>query len=320
MNILLTGGAGFIGSHLAQRLLERGETLTILDNFNGFYDPRIKERNIERVRESGDFALWRKDLMDRESLETLFAERSPEAVIHLAAYAGVRPSLKRPDLYSQVNLTGTVHLLELAAQSGVGKFIFGSSSSVYGVNSKVPFSEDDSLRQPISPYAVSKRAGELMCASYHHNYGMRVACLRLFTVYGPRQRPEMAIHKFARMIAKEEEIPVYHMGESQRDYTFVDDIVEGIVQTLDTPFDFEVLNLGNSLPVKLLDLIGLLEKELGVEAKLKLLPPQRGDVPVTFADVSRARERIGYQPGTAIEEGIARFVDWFRRAQLPSGA
>ena len=179
---------------------------------------------------------------------------------------------------------------------------------------------DDSLRHPISPYAVSKRAGELMCASYHHNYGLSVACLRLFTVYGPRQRPEMAIHKFARMIAQNEEIPVYDMGESQRDYTFVDDIVSGIVQTLDTPFDFEVLNLGNSLPVRLLDLIGLLEKELGVEAKLRLLPPQKGDVPVTFADISRARKRIGYQPETAIEEGIARFVEWFKRARLPASA
>jgi UDP-glucuronate 4-epimerase len=311
MRILLTGGAGFIGSHLAERLLERGTELTILDNFNDFYSPEIKEHNITSVRKKGDFSLWREDLLNEEALKQLFHERQPELILHLAAYAGVRPSLENPALYSDVNVTGTIHLLELAREHEVKAFIFGSSSSVYGVNSKVPFHEDDPLNQPISPYASTKRAAELLCYNYHHNYGLPVTSLRFFTVYGPRQRPEMAIHKFTRMIQREEEIPVYHQGESKRDYTYVDDIVKGILSVVEHPFDCEILNLGNSRTIRLLDLIQLIERALGKTARIKLLPAQKGDVPITYADISRARRRIDYQPTTSIEEGVSKFVEWY---------
>jgi len=319
MKVLVTGGAGFIGSHLSERLLERGAELTVLDNFNDFYSPSIKEKNIDSVRKRGGFSLWRTDLLDTDALERLFRDRRPEVIVHLAAYAGVRPSLQNPSLYSNVNVTGTIHLLEMARLFEVQNFVFGSSSSVYGVNSKVPFHEDDPLNQPISPYASTKRAAELLCYTYHHNYGLPITSLRFFTVYGPRQRPEMAIHKFTRMIHRGEEIPVYHRGESQRDYTFVDDIVKGILAVIDHPFDFETLNLGNSRTVPLMDLIHLIEQAVGRSAKIRLLPAQMGDVPITYADISRARERIQYQPTTSIEEGIAKFVDWYK-AVLVQGA
>jgi UDP-glucuronate 4-epimerase len=312
MRVLLTGGAGFIGSHLAERLLERGEELTILDNFNSYYSPRIKEKNIESVRRKGEFSLWREDLLDYEALRRLFRDRQPEVIVHLAAYAGVRPSLENPALYSSVNVTGTVHLLELAREYEVESFVFGSSSSVYGVNSKVPFHEDDPLNQPISPYASTKRAAELICYTYHHNYQLPITCLRFFTVYGPRQRPEMAIHKFTRMIHQGEEIPLYHKGKSQRDYTYIDDILQGILSALDHSSKFEVFNLGNSRTVVLTDLIQLLEGELGRAAKVRFLPAQMGDVPITFADISRARSKLRYRPSTPIEKGIAEFVEWFR--------
>jgi UDP-glucuronate 4-epimerase len=232
-------------------------------------------------------------------------------IVHLAAYAGVRPSLQNPVLYSDVNVKGTIHLLELARQYEVRGFVFGSSSSVYGVNSKVPFYEDDPLNQPISPYASTKRAAELLCYNYHHNFGLPVTSLRFFTVYGPRQRPEMAIHKFTRMIHQGEEIPVYHYGESQRDYTYIDDIVEGVLAVLDNPFSWEILNLGNSRTVRLLHLIQLIERALGKSAKIRLLPAQMGDVPITYADISRAKDRINYQPTTPIEDGVAKFVEWY---------
>jgi UDP-glucuronate 4-epimerase len=316
MRILVTGGAGFIGSHLAERLLDREDELTILDNFNDFYDPQIKEKNLASVQGKGDFSLWREDLLNWEALTRLFEERRPEAIVHLAAYAGVRPSLENPALYSEVNVTGTVHLLELARTYEVKNFVFGSSSSVYGVNSKVPFHEDDSLDCPISPYASTKRAAELLCYNYHHNYDLPVTSLRFFTVYGPRQRPEMAIHKFARMIDQGEEIPVYHQGRSQRDYTYIDDIVQGILAVIEKPFSCETLNLGNSRTVQLLELIRLIEGALGKEARMRLLPAQMGDVPITYADISRARERIDYRPTTAIEEGIQKFVKWFRSTRV----
>ncbi len=313
MRVLLTGGAGFIGSAVAEGLLGCGADLVILDNFNDFYDPRVKERNIQEVRRKGDFVLWRTDLLDTDSLRRLFREHHPEAIIHLAACAGVRPSLRNPALYDRVNVTGTAHLLELAREGSVRSFIFGGTSSVYGVNSKVPFSEEDPLDRLISPYAVTKRAAELLCYTYHYNYGLPVTCLRFFTVYGPRQRPEMAIHKFTRMITRGERIPVYHQGRSRRDYTYVDDVVRGVLAALDRPFDFEIINLGNSRTLRLLDLIGLIERELGLRADVELLPAQPGDVPVTFADISKARRLLNYEPQTLIEEGIGRFVGWYRR-------
>lgn len=311
MKVLLTGGAGFIGSQVAERLLERGEDLILLDNFNDFYDPRIKLANVERIRRKGDFVLCREDLRDREALATIFERHRPEAVIHLAAYAGVRPSLENPSLYADVNVTGTLHLLEEVRRHPVRHFLFGSSSSVYGVNSKLPFHEDDPVDRPISPYAATKRAGELLCSVYHYNHRFPVTCLRLFTVYGPRQRPEMAIHKFTRQISRGEEIAVYHEGKSRRDYTYIDDIVCGVVAALDRPSGFDIINLGNSRTVILLDLIALLEKALQREARLRMLPPQPGDVPVTYADISRARAKLGFDPQTPIEEGIPRFVEWF---------
>jgi UDP-glucuronate 4-epimerase len=312
MRLLLTGGAGFIGSHLAERLLERDVQLTIIDNLNDFYDPRIKERNLERVRGKGDFTCCRQDILNREAVADLFRSFRPQIVVHLAAYAGVRPSLENPGLYSEVNVTGTSFLLEQARLNDVRHFVFGSSSSVYGINSKVPFHEDDPVQQPISPYAVTKRAGELLCFSYHHNYGLPVTSLRFFTVYGPRQRPEMAIHKFTRQINQGEEVPVYHQGASARDYTYVDDIVQGVLNAIDRPQGCSIFNLGNSHVVQLSDLIALIEQALGKKARIRLMPAQPGDVPITSADISRARERLEYAPKTDIEEGVSRFVQWYR--------
>lgn len=316
MRILLTGGAGFIGSHLGGRLLERGDELIVLDNFNDFYDPAIKFKNLEQVREKGEFTLCREDLLNQRAVAAVFEDYRPEAVIHLAAYAGVRPSMANPVLYAQVNVMGTIHLLEQARRHPVHHFLFGSSSSVYGVSSRVPFREDDPAATPISPYAATKRAGELVCAVYHHNYGFPVTCLRFFTVYGPRQRPEMAIHKFTTQISQGEEIPVYHQGKSLRDYTYIDDIVEGVVAALERPSGFEIFNLGNSRTVALLDLIGLIEQALEKKARIRLLPAQPGDVPVTCADISRAREKLGFSPRTPIEEGIPKFVEWFQTLRL----
>jgi UDP-glucuronate 4-epimerase len=312
MRVLVTGGAGFIGSHLCEALLQQGDQLTVLDNFNDFYDPAIKERNIGQLLEIGDFDLRRADLLDEAALDGLFKETKPEAIVHLAACAGVRPSMEDPALYDRVNVTGTINLLERARGHHVRKFIFGSSSSVYGVNSKVPFSETDPLEKPISPYAVTKRAGELLCYSYHYNYRLPVACLRFFTVYGPRQRPEMAIHKFTRMMFRGEPIPVFHGGESERDYTYIADIVQGILATLRLPFEFEIFNLGNSRTVRLLDLIRCIEAATGRRAELEMMPAQPGDVPVTCADITRARRMLGFEPATPIETGVKKFVEWYR--------
>ncbi len=311
MKILLTGGAGFIGSHLAESLLAHGQNLIIFDNFNDFYDPQLKLKNVQKLRRKGEFILYREDLLNRPALEQIFKTHRPEVVIHLAAYAGVRPSLQGPALYAEVNITGTTHLLELAREYGLQNFIFGSSSSVYGINSKVPFHEDDTLEKPISPYAATKRAAELLCFVYHHNYQIPITCLRFFTVYGPRQRPEMAIHKFTRQIQQGKEVKVYHEGKSQRDYTYIDDIVQGILAALDHPSQFEIFNLGNSQTVLLMDLIRLIETALGKEARLRLMPAQPGDVPITYADISRAREKLGYIPTISIGEGVRRFVRWY---------
>ncbi len=311
MKILLTGGAGFIGSHLAESLLAHGQDLIIFDNFNDFYDPQLKLKNVQKLRRKGEFILYREDLLNRPALEQIFKTHRPEVVIHLAAYAGVRPSLQGPALYAEVNITGTTHLLELAREYGLQNFIFGSSSSVYGINSKVPFHEDDTLEKPISPYAATKRAAELLCFVYHHNYQIPITCLRFFTVYGPRQRPEMAIHKFTRQIQQGKEVKVYHEGKSQRDYTYIDDIVQGILAALDHPSQFEIFNLGNSQTVLLMDLIRLIETALGKEARLRLMPAQPGDVPITYADISRAREKLGYIPTIYIGEGVRRFVRWY---------
>ncbi|HEY3132672.1 MAG TPA: GDP-mannose 4,6-dehydratase [Acidobacteriota bacterium] len=315
MKVLLTGGAGFIGSHLAEKLLARGDQLAIIDNLNSFYDPAIKKANLDAVRSKRNFEFYENDIRDQQALTRVFREVMPERIVHLAAYAGVRPSLENPVLYSEVNVTGTINLLELARRHRVQNFVFGSSSSVYGINSKIPFHEDDPITSPVSPYAVTKRAGELLCHSSYHNFGLKACCLRFFTVYGPRQRPEMAIHKFARLILQRKMLPVYAQGKTERDYTYVDDIVAGIIAALDGDFGFEIFNLGNSRAVDLLSVIALLEKELGMSAQLQELPAQRGDIEITCADISKARALLRFEPKVSLEQGIKLFVKWLLEQQ-----
>ena len=274
MSVLVTGGAGFIGSHVASRLLDQGEKVTVADNFNDFYDPALKRKNIRELQAQGPVEVREVDILDMEGLRTVFAGVRPQAVIHLAAWAGVRPSLERPALYANVNVTGTVHMLELAREFQVPCFIFGSSSSVYGGSQRVPFAETDPADHPVSPYAATKRAGELLCRTYAHNFGMHITCLRFFTVYGPRQRPEMAIHKFARLIWGGREVPVFGDGTSRRDYTYIDDIVQGVLSAVHVNPEFAVMNLGESQTVSLLELIRLIEAALGRQARLQFLPEQ----------------------------------------------
>lgn len=313
-NILVTGGAGFIGSHLVNTLLaEGGWHVSVVDDFNDFYDPAIKRQNVSRHQKNPNYRLYETDIRDKSALKQAFEEHAFSCIVHLAARAGVRPSLEQPLLYAETNINGTMNLLESAREHGVQQFVFGSSSSVYGINAKVPFSEDDPIRQPISPYAATKAAGELLCHTYTHLYGMRSICLRFFTVYGPRQRPDLAIHKFARLISEGKPIPVFGDGTTRRDYTFIEDIMDGVRAAIDyTGSEYEVINLGESRTVELRELISLLEKELGATANIDRQPLQPGDVPQTFADITKARRLLGYNPQTQIEEGIHRFVEWFR--------
>lgn len=313
---LVTGGAGFIGSHLVDLLLkEGGWRVTVVDDFNDFYDPQIKRANIAAHIERDDFNLFECDIRDQGALRDLFFRESFDVIVHLAARAGVRPSLREPFLYTETNITGTLNLLELARESGVRQFVFGSSSSVYGINAKVPFSEEDPIRQPISPYAATKAAGELLCHTYSHLYGIRCICLRFFTVYGARQRPDLAIHKFARLIAEGRPIPVFGDGTTRRDYTYIDDILQGVRAAMDYDASaYEIINLGEARTVELRELIALLERELNKRAIIDWQPPQPGDVPQTYADIAKARRLLGYDPQTPIEEGIRRFVSWFRAA------
>ncbi len=316
MNVLVTGGAGFIGSHLCQRLLGRGDSVVCVDNFDPFYDPAVKRRTVEALARSPGFRLAEADIRDVDALAAAVGGERVDAIVHLAARAGVRPSIEDPLLYTRVNVEGTVAMLELARRLGVRPFVFGSSSSVYGNSAPVPFREDDAVAFPISPYAATKRAGELLCHTYAHLHGLATVCLRFFTVYGPRQRPDLAIHKFARLMAAGEPIPFFGDGSTRRDYTYVDDIVQGIEGAMAYaaahPGCYEVFNLGESDTVPLARLVELLGAALGVEPVLRRLPAQPGDVEQTFADVSRAREMLGYAPGVHIEEGIPRFVEWFR--------
>lgn len=312
-HILVTGGAGFIGSHLTRRLLDRGDRVTILDDFNDFYDPRIKRGNIARLGESSDLLLVEGDIRDEHLVDQLFSEGKFDGVIHLAARAGVRPSLQEPILYEDVNCIGTLRLLEAARRHGPRVFTFGSSSSVYGINEKVPFSEDDEVNAPISPYATTKRTGELLCFNYHHLYDLKISCLRFFTVYGPSQRPEMAIHKFTNWIANGETLTLFGQGDSQRDYTFVDDIVDGILAAHDLAPDFEIFNLGGAETTRLDDLVRYIGEALGKEPRIDYLDEQPGDVPITYADVAKAARMLDYSPKVPIRDGIRRFVDWYRQ-------
>ena len=313
-NILITGGAGFIGSHLVDHLLAQGLwRVTVVDDFNDFYDPSIKLENVKTHRSNPNFELVEADIRDPAALRRAFTETNFECIVHLAARAGVRPSLKEPHLYLETNVNGAMNLLELARSSGTKQFIFGSSSSVYGLNNKVPFSEDDPIFNPISPYAATKAAGELICHSYAHLYGIRIVCLRFFTVYGARQRPDLAIHKFAKLISAGKPIPVFGDGTTRRDYTYIDDIIAGVRAAIDYhQSKYEIINLGESRTVELRELISLLEDALGHRAEIDWQPSQPGDVPQTFADITKARRLLGYNPQTQIEEGIKRFVEWFR--------
>jgi UDP-glucuronate 4-epimerase len=321
LRVVVTGGAGFIGSHLCRALLHRGDTVWAVDSFDPFYDPAIKREGIRPLLDDPRFRLVEADIRDGAGVEAgLLAAGARageiDAIVHLAARAGVRPSIEEPVLYSQVNVEGTVAMLELARRLRVPAFVFGSSSSVYGNSAPVPFSESDPVGQPISPYAATKRAGELLAHTYGHLYGLSVVCLRFFTVYGPRQRPDLAIHKFARLMSAGQEIPFFGDGSTRRDYTYVDDIVQGVTRAVDHalahPGCYELLNLGESDTVTLSRLVELLGQALGVEPRLRRLPPQPGDVERTCADVSRARDLLGYAPTTRIEQGIPLFVEWFR--------
>jgi UDP-glucuronate 4-epimerase len=319
--ILITGGAGFIGSHLVGNLLGEGNRqIVAVDNFNDFYSPEIKRANVSAFLDNSQFKLYKTDICDSENLIKIFAENRFDAIVHLAAWAGVRPSLENPKIYAQVNVSGTLNLLEAAREFGVKQFVFGSSSSVYGVNCKIPFSEENKIQQPISPYAATKAAGELLCHTYSHLYDIRAVCLRFFTVYGARQRPDLAIHKFSRLIWEEKPIPVFGDGTSRRDYTFIDDVIEGVRAAIDyDKSNYEIFNLGESETVELSHLIELLEENLGKKAIIERKPMQPGDVPVTFADISKARELLNYNPQTKIEDGIPKFTDWFKSENVKKG-
>jgi UDP-glucuronate 4-epimerase len=311
-SILITGAAGFIGSHVVEHLLNLGYTVVGLDNFDNFYDPAIKRENIRNLDGKKGCRIIEGDILDTVLLTSIFLEHKISMVVHLAARAGVRPSLQRPLFYENNNVGGTINLLELSREFAVKRFIFASSSSVYGANARLPFKEDAKVDYPASPYAASKAAAELFCHTYSHLYDLPVTALRFFTVYGPRQRPEMAIHLFTRMIEAGQEISVFGDGTSKRDYTYIDDIVDGILRALfSTNRGFEIYNLGNSHPIALKYLIELLEKALGKKALIKQLPVQPGDVPITFADISKAETHLGYQPKITIEEGIELFTRWY---------
>jgi UDP-glucuronate 4-epimerase len=317
---MLTGGAGFIGSHVAEALLHRGMHLTIVDSLDNFYPPAWKKENLEEIRQAGTFDLFELDIRDDKSLREAFLRSRPEVLIHLAARAGVRPSIEQPLLYEQVNVQGTVNLLELCREFGATKFLFGSSSSVYGDDPRCPFSEDQVGLRPISPYAATKLAGEMLCFTYAHLFALPVICLRFFTVYGPRQRPDLAIYKFTALMEAGKPIPIFGDGSAGRDYTYIDDIVAGVLAALERvpqPIDgapFEVFNLGNSNPVKLAELVELLERVTGRNAIREYKPLQPGDMRLTWADISRATRLLGYRPSTNLEDGLTRFVKWYRSA------
>lgn len=316
MNFLVTGGAGFIGSHVCERLLRDWHSVWVLDDLNPFYDPKLKQANLKEVESLGrPFEFVKGDICDRAALDKLFSKVKFDTVIHIAARAGVRPSIQEPALYQRVNVEGTVNVLEAARSNGVGKVIMASSSSVYGVNSKVPFREQDPIFKAISPYAASKLACEALGHVYHRLYDMDIVMLRFFTVYGPRQRPDLAIRKFAQMILDGKPIPVFGDGSTARDYTYIDDILNGITACIPRKFGYEIINLGESQIVRLDQLIELLEEALGKKAIIDTQPLQPGDVPLTFADVTKARRLLGYEPQVKIEEGIRRFAQWFKSSQ-----
>ncbi|MFP4175927.1 MAG: NAD-dependent epimerase/dehydratase family protein [Planctomycetota bacterium] len=312
MSILVTGGAGFIGSHVLDRLAAEQRHSVCLDNFNDYYDPDLKRKNVTTLGDSEFVQIEEGDIRNEEQCRDIFRRYSIDRVIHLAARAGVRPSIEQPVLYEEVNCTGTLNLLECARDEGVEMFVFGSSSSVYGESTCAPFSEDEAADRPVSPYAATKRSGELFAHTYHHLFDFPVVALRFFTVYGPRQRPDLAIHKFVRLMDEGKPIPMYGDGSSKRDYTYVDDIVDGVLAAVDSKLEFEIINLGNSNPVQLSDLIDLIGEAVGREPKINQLPDQPGDVPLTCADVTKAEALLNYSPQVSIQDGLSRFVEWYR--------
>jgi UDP-glucuronate 4-epimerase len=311
MKVLVTGAAGFIGSHLCERLLVNDWTVIGVDNFDDFYDPQIKRQNISACLQNKNFQLIEADIRDSAAMGD--SVRDVEVIVHLAAKAGVRPSIEQPLLYADVNINGTMILLEAAKKHKINKFIFGSSSSVYGNNKKVPFSEDDNVDFPISPYAATKKADELICHTYHHLYDISITCLRFFTVYGPRQRPDLAIHKFAKLIEQGKPIPIYGDGTMMRDFTYIDDIIDGTIAAMQKCDGFNIYNLGESRPITVNDLVAEIEKALGKKAVIEYQPVQPGDVERTFADVTKATEELGYNPQTEIRLGLEKFVTWLRQ-------
>jgi UDP-glucuronate 4-epimerase len=323
--ILVTGGAGFIGSHLCKALMRDKHRVIILDNFNDFYDPNVKKRNIDELKEMmldedlefNALSVVTGDIREIKTLSRLFEFENIDIVVHLAAMAGVRPSIENPLLYNDVNINGTLNLLEMCKNHKVDKFVFASSSSVYGNNEKVPFSETDNVDYPISPYAATKKAGELLCHTYHKLYDMDMACLRFFTVYGPGQRPDLAIHKFTKLMIEEKEVPFFGDGSTQRDYTYIDDIIDGVTKAITWVCSgkekYEIFNLGESNTITLKQMLETLEEAIGKKAKLKKMPMQLGDVNRTFADVSKAKAMLGYNPKMEFSEGIKRFVEWYKR-------
>jgi UDP-glucuronate 4-epimerase len=312
MKVLITGGAGFIGSHLSQALLGQGHRVSIIDELNDFYDPALKLANLQEIRSTGAVSFHQADISDEERIPAILAAEQPDAIVHLAARAGVRPSLEQPLLYERANVHGTMVLLEACRRLGIRKFVFASSSSIYGIANRVPFSEEDHLNLPISPYAATKIAGEKICYTYAHLYDLRVVCLRFFTVYGPRQRPDLAIRKFIESIAEGRPIQVFGDGTSGRDYTYVADTVSGIAAALGHDCRFDVFNLGNSRPVSLNEMIATIETAVGRQAVRVRCGEQPGDVPITFADIGKAQRVLGYSPRTSFVDGIRKFVEWQR--------
>jgi len=310
MKILVTGGAGFIGSNLVERLLQDGHNVVCIDNFDDFYDSSIKEENIKIALQNSNYNFIKADITDLNKIDQIFKNNKFDIVIHLAAKAGVRPSIIDPYPYYNVNVIGTMNILESMKKHDVKKLIFASSSSVYGNNINVPFSEKDIVDNPISPYAASKKAGELLCHTYHHLYNFNIFCLRLFTVYGPRQRPDLAIHKFTEKIIKELPIDIYGKGDTARDYTYVDDIIQGITKSIEKIKGFEIINLGESRTILLSELIKVLEKTINKKAILNYQPMQAGDVDITYANISKAKALLDYSPNWDFEKGIIEFIKW----------
>lgn len=313
MNILVTGGAGFIGSHLVEKLLHENHQVSVIDNFDPFYPREIKQKNLESVQHFQKFDFHEIDIQDRFALEVLFEKRRFDLVVHLAAKAGVRPSIANPVAYYRTNVEGTINLLECCRRSGVGKFILASTSSIYGNTNKVPFHEDDPVDKPVSPYGASKKAAELICYSYHHLYKIHIHALRFFTVYGPRQRPDLAIHKFFDLVMHDQPLPLYGDGSTSRDYTYIDDIIAGIMKSVERIDGYEIINLGNSRSIRLTELVEWIGKVTGKKIRKEYFPMQAGDVITTYADISKAQKMLEYQPATRIEDGLKIFLEWYHQ-------